>query len=130
MIELAQGERSAPDRLSGQAEVGQLADQRGDGDLAVEARERCTETEVRARAEGEVAVGRPGNVERVRIGERVRVAVRGGEKGEAGDSGGEVVSVDVDVLTGSALRDGNWGDQRALLDGTRDEPGSLRRRKS
>ena len=65
--------------VTGQAQVGEAPEQGREGDPRLQPSERCAEAEVDAVAEGQVRTRRPPEVEGVRIGVDLGVAVGGGE---------------------------------------------------
>src|SRR6185436_7164487 len=80
--EAAQVRHDAPDQLAlrhREAQVGQAAEQGGEGDLALQAGERGAEAVVRAVTEREMALGTAPEVERLRALEVRRIAVRRAE---------------------------------------------------
>src|SRR6476646_8958127 len=76
-LQTAQPDIVAPfDRLSGQVQAWEPAQQRAERDLPFEPGQSRAEAEMRADGEGEVAIRLPGEVKAVRVGELLGVAIR------------------------------------------------------
>ena len=123
VLEAVREVRAQPLRLSCQLDALHAGNELLEQDPELEAREVGAEAEVRAGApEGGVLVGRPPDVEAVRVGELVRVAVRGGEPDDHLVAGRDRDAADLRVAGRRApeVPDGMRVAQH-LLDRARDE---------
>lgn len=123
-LKAPQRERRPSDRRSGQLEMAEAGQQRGERHLAFQPGQRRAEAVVDAAAEGHMAVGVTGDVEAARIGEGRRVTVRRSEHQHDLIAGPDPPTGQVEVLGGNPLGDLDRAvEPEQLVDGTGDQLG-------